>query len=43
MAPMLGPMIADAVEGRDNPWLGRFRWRELDSNAVVEEEARFQA
>lgn len=28
-APLLGPLAADAVEGRDNPWLHRFRWRAL--------------
>jgi len=27
--PVLGPLIADAVEGRPNPWLERFRWRGL--------------
>ena len=26
-APVLGAIIADAVEGRDNRWLERFRWR----------------
>ena len=26
-APVLGGVIADAVEGRPNPWLDRFRWR----------------
>lgn len=25
--PLLGDLIADAVEGRPNPWLPRFRWR----------------
>ena len=42
MAPMLGAMIADAAEARPNPWLDRFRWRELESDAAVEEEARHQ-
>ncbi|MDZ4289901.1 MAG: FAD-dependent oxidoreductase [Prosthecobacter sp.] len=27
-APVLGGLIADAVEGLPNPWLGRFGWRE---------------
>eukprot|EP01031_Cornospumella_fuschlensis_P012702 gene12702-biopygen10717 len=27
-APVLGGLIADAVEGKANPWLGRFAWRE---------------
>jgi glycine/D-amino acid oxidase-like deaminating enzyme len=26
-APVLGGLIADAVEGRENPWAARFRWR----------------
>jgi len=26
-APVLGEIIADAVEGKDNPLLGKFRWR----------------
>lgn len=26
-APVLGPMIADTVEGRDHPLLAKFRWR----------------
>ncbi len=26
-APVLGPIVADAVEGRENPRLERFRWR----------------
>lgn len=26
-APMLGEIIADVVEGKENPWASRFRWR----------------
>jgi glycine/D-amino acid oxidase-like deaminating enzyme len=26
-APVFGELVADVVEGRDNPWAGRFRWR----------------
>jgi len=26
-APVLGEIIADAVEGKDNPLLEKFRWR----------------
>lgn len=26
-APVLGAIIADAVERRENPWLSKFRWR----------------
>ncbi len=25
--PVLGVLIADALEGRDNRWLPKFRWR----------------
>ncbi len=27
-APVIGPVIADALEGRSNRWLSRFGWRE---------------
>lgn len=27
-APILGGLIADAIEGKPNPWLPRFHWRE---------------
>lgn len=37
-APSLGPIIADAVEGRSNRWLSRFGWR--TPSAVTSEEAR---
>lgn len=37
-APMLGPMIADAVEGFPNPWAERFRWRLVGPSR--KEEAR---
>ncbi|MBT8487723.1 MAG: FAD-dependent oxidoreductase [Gemmatimonadetes bacterium] len=37
-APVLGGIIADAVEGRTNPWTQRFRWRVPE--AVKSEEAR---
>ena len=26
-APILGEIIADVVEGKENPWSHRFRWR----------------
>jgi glycine/D-amino acid oxidase-like deaminating enzyme len=29
-APVLGPLIADVVEERTNPWAHRFRWRRPD-------------
>lgn len=40
-APILGPLIADMVEKRDNPWLERFRWRALSANASGQEAARY--
>jgi glycine/D-amino acid oxidase-like deaminating enzyme len=39
-APCLGPLIADAVEGVDNPWRGRFGWRSREASYTAEEEAR---
>jgi glycine/D-amino acid oxidase-like deaminating enzyme len=36
--PVLGELVADAVEGRDSPFAERFRWREL--GAVGAEQAR---
>jgi sarcosine oxidase / L-pipecolate oxidase len=39
-APLLGQLIADAVEGRTNPWLARFRWRQLAPDTAGEEAAR---
>ncbi|TVP42624.1 MAG: FAD-dependent oxidoreductase [Gemmatimonadales bacterium] len=40
-APILGTLVADAVEGRPNPRLSRFRWREFDEGIVGQEAARF--
>jgi glycine/D-amino acid oxidase-like deaminating enzyme len=40
-APILGDVIADAVEGRRNPWLHRFRWRALRPETSGEEAARY--
>jgi len=39
-APVLGPLIADAVEGKENPWLARYRWRARDRDYAATEEAR---
>lgn len=39
-APVLGPLIADAVEKRANPWLPKFAWRILATNTKGEEAAR---
>jgi glycine/D-amino acid oxidase-like deaminating enzyme len=40
-APILGALIADAVEGAPNPWLPRFRWRAFSEDAAGQEAARF--
>lgn len=40
-APLLGDLIADAVEDRSNPWLHRFRWRAQGDPST--EEARMTA
>jgi glycine/D-amino acid oxidase-like deaminating enzyme len=41
-APLLGGLIADAVEGKTNAWSHKFRWRPEVRMERVEEEARFQ-
>lgn len=41
-APVLGPMIADAVEGRQNPSLQKFRWRILSPDTAGEEATRYR-
>ena len=38
-APVLGPLIADVLERRPNPWANRFRWRARGETKT--EEARF--
>lgn len=38
-APLLGELVADAVEGRENRWSVRFRWRGVGGART--EEARF--
>jgi glycine/D-amino acid oxidase-like deaminating enzyme len=38
-APVIGELVADAVEGRTNPWAHRFRWRTHAPPAA--EQARF--
>lgn len=42
-APVLGGLIADAVEGQRNSYSHKFRWRPEVRLARNEEEARFQA
>ncbi|GAB5553506.1 MAG: hypothetical protein Sapg2KO_30970 [Saprospiraceae bacterium] len=41
MGPVLGPLIADMAEGKEHPWLERFRWRSLSRDTIQKEEARF--
>lgn len=41
-APLLGGWIADAVEGRPNPLLAKFRWRPEVRPRRSEEAARYQ-
>jgi glycine/D-amino acid oxidase-like deaminating enzyme len=41
-APVLGEIIADAVEGRDNPLLEKFRWRPEVRAGTGTDAARFQ-
>lgn len=40
-APILGGLIADAVEAKTNPWLSKFRWRDASWHEVRNEAARF--
>jgi glycine/D-amino acid oxidase-like deaminating enzyme len=40
-APILGSLIADAVEDKPNPWLSKFRWRDLAPQTAGEEAARY--
>jgi glycine/D-amino acid oxidase-like deaminating enzyme len=41
-APVLGEMIADAVEGKSNPLLEKFRWRPEVKAGETKEAARFR-
>lgn len=43
MAPVLGEMTADRLEGRANPFSERYRWRHLSAETVQVEEARHVA
>jgi hypothetical protein len=40
MAPVLGELIADTAESKENTWAERFRWREFTEETMQEEEAR---
>jgi glycine/D-amino acid oxidase-like deaminating enzyme len=41
-APILGEIIADAVEGKENPLLRKFRWRPEVRAGTAKEAARFK-
>ena len=41
-APLLGEIVADAVEGKSNPLLEKFRWRPEMRSGLQKEAARFQ-
>ncbi|CAN5805723.1 N-methyl-L-tryptophan oxidase [soil metagenome] len=40
-APILGSLVADALEGLPNPWLSRFLWRDFEGEVEGQEAARF--
>jgi glycine/D-amino acid oxidase-like deaminating enzyme len=39
--PIIGPIIADAVEGKANRWLPKFRWRSFDETVRGQEASRY--
>ena len=41
MAPVLGKVTADMLEGKSNEYLHRFRWRKMNQNISQSEESRF--
>ena len=41
-APILGGLIADAVEKKPNPWLSKFRWRTVSWDVGGGESSRYQ-
>lgn len=41
MGPVIGDMIAAVAEGEQHQWSGRYRWRHLEADTQVEEEARY--
>jgi glycine/D-amino acid oxidase-like deaminating enzyme len=42
-APILGALIADAVEQKPNNWLPKFAWRTLSADTTGEEASRHQS
>ena len=43
MAPVLGEMTADVVEGKTHQFSKRYRWRHLTEETLQVEEARYIA
>lgn len=41
-APVLGPIIADAVEAKPNPILEKFAWRNLPPDTIGQEATRYR-
>ena len=41
-APILGGLIADEVEGKPNPFLSKFQWRDVFWDDVRKESSRYQ-
>lgn len=41
MAPVLGEMTADVIEGKTHEFSERYRWRHLNSDTLQKEEARY--
>lgn len=39
-APILGDLISDCVEGKENKWLSKFQWRNFSQETKGEEAAR---
>ncbi len=39
--PVLGELIADVVEGKENAWAAKFRWRDLSATTHGEEASRY--
>jgi glycine/D-amino acid oxidase-like deaminating enzyme len=41
-APILGGLVADAAQGKPNPWSSKFRWRDVSWQAARKESSRHQ-
>ena len=40
-APILGGLVADAIEGKPNRWLSKFRWRDFPTHDIRAEAGRY--